>query len=71
MTQEQEKRIRTFIRDRRCTAERRRKTPVHHADLGSQPRSARELNIAMVAEETAKIALLNDLEALLNQNGGR
>ncbi|HHO0939084.1 TPA: hypothetical protein ACRTTK_003123 [Aeromonas hydrophila] len=34
---------------------------------GSQPRTSRELNIAMVAEEAAKLSILSDLEALLNQ----
>lgn len=67
MTPTNQAAIRTFINNRRADAERRRKNPVSPAVCGSQPRTARELNIAMVAEETAKLAILNDLEALLNQ----
>lgn len=67
MTTAQSQRIRAFINNRRANAERRQKQTLNPGMCGSQPRTSRELNIAMVAEEAAKLAILNDLEALLNQ----
>lgn len=67
MTPTNQAAIRAFINNRRADAERRRQRPVSPGMYGSQPRTQRELNIAMVAEETAKLAILNDLEAILNQ----
>ncbi|MGL4349516.1 MAG: hypothetical protein ACRCT2_02855 [Plesiomonas shigelloides] len=73
MTREQQ--IRAFIHNRRSEAERRRQKSINPAVPGNQPRTQRELNIVMVAEETAKLAILSDLEGLLNQleasNGNR
>lgn len=69
MTGIQQQKIRAFINNRRADAERRIKRPVNPVMPGNQPRTQRELNIAMVAEETAKLALLSDLEGLLNQLG--
>lgn len=67
MTSIQQQKIRAFINNRRADAERRRHKSMNPAVPGSQPRTQRELNIAMVAEETAKLAILSDLEGLLNQ----
>jgi hypothetical protein len=68
MTSTQQK-IRAFINNRRADAERRRRKSVNPAIPGNQPRTQRELNIVMVAEESAKLAILSDLEGLLNQLG--
>lgn len=62
-----EQQIRAFINNRRADAERRRQKSVNPAVPGNQPRTQRELNIVMVAEETAKLAILNDLEGLMNR----
>lgn len=70
MDMRKEQQIRAFIHNRKADAERRRRKSINPAVPGSQPRSQRELNIAMVAEETAKLAILNDLEALLKQSDG-
>ncbi len=67
MTSTQREQIKAFIRNRRADAERRSKRSVNPAVPGNQPRTQRELNIAMVAEESAKLALLSDLEALMHQ----
>lgn len=59
--------IRMFIHNQRSDAERRRKVSLNPSELGNQPRSPRELNVAMVAEQDAKLALLSSLEAMLNE----
>ncbi|MGL5225799.1 MAG: hypothetical protein ACRC8Q_10845 [Aeromonas sp.] len=59
-----ENEVLAYVRDKRSSAERRRSKIIGPV-AGNQPRTPRELNIAMVAEETAKIAIINAVEALI------